>query len=103
MAPVTAATVVPTISFALNPSLESAGTKTTAPPKPVIADTIPAKEPDAAENAALEAGVDNDSAARAAAFCEACCAIRSCIPRSFACFRLLLLLLLLLLFYSHAS
>ena len=77
MAPVTAATVVPTISFALNPSLESAGTKTTAPPKPVIADTIPAKEPDAAENAALEAGVDNDSAARAAAFCEACCAIRS--------------------------
>jgi hypothetical protein len=66
VAPVTAATVVPTISFALNPSRESAGTNTTAPPKPVIADTIPAKEPDAAENAARDAGVDNVAATFAA-------------------------------------
>ena len=48
VAPVTAATVVPTISFALNPSLDKAGTNTTAPPKPVIAETIPAKEPEVA-------------------------------------------------------
>jgi len=67
VAPVTAATVVPTISFALNPSRDSAGTNTTAPPKPVIADTAPAKEPDAAENAARDAGVDNDSTAAVAA------------------------------------
>ena len=67
VAPVTAATVVPTISFALNPSRDSAGTNTTAPPKPVIADTAPAKEPDAAENAARDAGVDNDSTAAFAA------------------------------------
>jgi len=76
VAPVTAATVVPTISFALNPSLDKAGTNTTAPPKPVIADTIPAKEPEAAENAAREDGVDNDSTATVLAiFAVACCAI----------------------------
>ena len=73
VAPVTAATVVPTISFALNPSLDKAGTNTTAPPKPVIAETIPAKEPEAAENAAREDGVDNDSTATAfATFAVAC-------------------------------
>ena len=73
VAPVTAATVVPTISFALNPSLDKAGTNTTAPPKPVIAETIPAKEPEAAENAAREDGVDNDSTATALAIFAVAC------------------------------
>ena len=45
VAPVTATTAVPTMCRASYPSFESAGMKTTAPPRPVTALTEPANPP----------------------------------------------------------